>query len=155
MTDSKKDWLAWRALIAERLDLLADVLEFERSFSENLLEEAQWWLCASCGKADLSPTYMREVKPAAKEAPKSSPPISSSEPREVGMRSIDDIIADAQNSLGHSLREAFDAGRDHVASELRRRMASLFDELAGGGAATGEHAQPATHEGHHSGQSQG
>ena len=154
MTDSKKDWLAWRALIAERLDLLADVLEFERSFSENLLEEAQWWLCASCGKADLSPTYMREVKPAAKEAPKSSPPISSSEPREVGMRSIDDIIADAQNSLGHSLREAFDAGRDHVASELRRRMASLFDELAGGGA-TGEHAQPATHEGHHSGQSQG
>jgi hypothetical protein len=150
MIDRERSWLDRRAGLIERLDRLADVLALQLLIGEELLEEAQSWFCASRFLADQFPTHARQVRPAAKDAPKSSPLTSSSEPTEVGMRSIDDIIADAQKSLGHSLREAFDAGRDHVASELKRRMAGLFEELAGGASsATAEHAQPATHEGRH------
>jgi hypothetical protein len=151
MIDSERSWLDCRADLVERLDRLADVLELQVLIGEELLEEAQSWFCAPRFVTDKFRAYASEVRPVAKDAPKSSPLTSSSAPKEVGMRSIDDIIADAQKSLGHSLREAFDAGRDHVASELKRRMAGLFEELASGAnSATGEHAQPATHEGHHS-----
>jgi hypothetical protein len=51
---------------------------------------------------------------------------------EVGMRSLDEIIAGAQEVVARSLREAFDEGRAHTASELKNRMASLFEDLVSG-----------------------
>ena len=63
------------------------------------------------------------------------------------MRNIEDIILDAQKTLGQSFREAFDAGRNHVASELKAKMAALFENLAAGeGSTGGEHAHPAPQE---------
>jgi hypothetical protein len=56
------------------------------------------------------------------------------------MRGIDEILADAQKVLGQSLQEAFDAGKAHTASELKRRMTAIFDELISGDAET-HHAQ--------------
>jgi hypothetical protein len=61
-------------------------------------------------------------------------------PRERHMRGIDEILADAQKVLGQSLQEAFDAGKAHTASELKRRMTAIFDELISGDAET-HHAQ--------------
>jgi hypothetical protein len=52
------------------------------------------------------------------------------------MRSLEEIIMDAQKTLEVSIREAFDAGRSHAASELKRRMAALFDDLVSGHVAT-------------------
>jgi hypothetical protein len=51
---------------------------------------------------------------------------------EVGMRSLDEIIAGAQEAVARSLRDAFDEGRAHTASELKNRMASLFEDLVSG-----------------------
>jgi hypothetical protein len=152
MIDSERSWLEWRALTVERLDQMADLfLELQLSVGEELLEEVESWFCAPRAEAERTPTNSGEAGPDAKDAPKSSPLASSSEPTEVGMRSIDDIIADAGKSLEHSLREAFDAGRNHAASELKRRMAGLFEELAkADSSATTEHAQPTTHERRHS-----
>ena len=45
------------------------------------------------------------------------------------MRSIDDILADAQKSVAASFHEAFEAGRSHAASELKARMVAFFDGL--------------------------
>ena len=50
-------------------------------------------------------------------------------PRETHMRGIDEILADAQKVLAQSLQEAFDAGKAHTASELKRRMTAIFDDL--------------------------
>lgn len=60
------------------------------------------------------------------------------------MRNFDELVADAQKALAHSLREAFDAGRAHTASELKHRMAALFEDLISGPVA---HGAPAGHEG--------
>jgi len=46
------------------------------------------------------------------------------------MRSIDDILADAQRSIAASFHEAFEAGRSHAATELKARMVAFFDGLA-------------------------
>jgi flagellar biosynthesis/type III secretory pathway protein FliH len=51
---------------------------------------------------------------------------------EAGMRSLDDIIAGAQEAVARALREAFDEGRAHTASELKNRMAALFEDLITG-----------------------
>jgi hypothetical protein len=48
------------------------------------------------------------------------------------MRNFDELVADAQKALALSLREAFDAGRAHTASELKHRMAALFEDLISG-----------------------
>jgi len=56
------------------------------------------------------------------------------------MRNFDELVADAQKALALSLREAFDAGRAHTASELKHRMAALFEDLISGPAA---HSSPA------------
>ena len=53
------------------------------------------------------------------------------------MRTIDEIVADAQKAVAHSLHEAFDAGRTHTSSELKRRMMHLFEDLIS--------SQPETH----------
>lgn len=63
------------------------------------------------------------------------------------MRTIENIISEAQKTLGQSFQEAFDVGRDHVASELKRRMAVLFENLAeSDGSTAGEHTNAAPHE---------
>ena len=65
------------------------------------------------------------------------------------MRNFDDILADAQKALAASLKEAFEAGRAHTASELKSRMAAFFDGLVSGEAAThSETHQAPPHEGH-------
>jgi hypothetical protein len=76
---------------------------------------------------------------------------------EVGMRGLDEIVADAQKAVEVSLREAFDAGRSHTASELKSRMAALFEDLVSGH--VGTHREP-THstplpDGQHSDQGHG
>jgi hypothetical protein len=48
------------------------------------------------------------------------------------MRTIEDIIADAQKATAASMREAFEAGRAHTAAELKTRMAAFFDGLVSG-----------------------
>jgi len=83
---------------------------------------------------------------------------SSSEQRgRVAMRSLDEIIADAQKAVAMSIREAFDAGRAHTATELKHRMAALFEDLLSGHG--GAHHDPtppnASHETQHSGHGQG
>jgi hypothetical protein len=62
-------------------------------------------------------------------------------PRERYMRGIEEILADAQKVLAQSLQEAFDAGKAHTASELKRRMTAIFDDLISGDAET-HHAPP-------------
>ena len=58
---------------------------------------------------------------------------ATSQPKmEAHMRSFDELVADAQKALALSLREAFDAGRAHTASELKHRMAALFEDLISG-----------------------
>ncbi|MGD0722903.1 MAG: hypothetical protein ABR970_17855 [Roseiarcus sp.] len=67
------------------------------------------------------------------------------------MRSIDDILADAQNSVAASVHEAFEAGRRHAASELRARMVAYFDALAASpesAAHEGSHVEPPSSEEH-------
>ena len=46
------------------------------------------------------------------------------------MRNIDEIIAAVHKATEASLREAFEAGRAHTASELKARMAAFFEGLA-------------------------
>jgi hypothetical protein len=65
------------------------------------------------------------------------------------MPSLDEIITDAQKTLEVSIRQAFDAGRSHTSSELKKRMAALFDDLVGGHVGThreATHSAP-SHEG--------
>ncbi len=45
------------------------------------------------------------------------------------MRSIEDIITDTQKTTEALLREAFEAGRTHAASDLKSRMSAFFDGL--------------------------
>ncbi|MGA2043680.1 MAG: hypothetical protein ABSG83_09935 [Roseiarcus sp.] len=68
------------------------------------------------------------------------------------MRSIDDILAEAQKSVTASLREAFEAGRRHAASELKAGMLAYFDGLAGSperAGHEGSHVEPPSSEEHH------
>ena len=58
------------------------------------------------------------------------------------MRTIDEIIADAQKATAASMREAFEAGRAHTAAELKTRMAAFFDGLVSGT----HHEAPADHQ---------
>lgn len=58
------------------------------------------------------------------------------------MRNFDELVADAQKALALSLREAFDAGRAHTASELKHRMAALFEDLISGPVAPHSPAAP-------------
>jgi hypothetical protein len=62
------------------------------------------------------------------------------------MRNIDDIIAAVHKATEASLREAFEAGRAHTASELKSRMAAFFEGLA---AEAEGHPHPAPQEGQH------
>jgi hypothetical protein len=68
------------------------------------------------------------------------------------MRNFDELVADAQKALALSLREAFDAGRAHTASELKHRMAALFEDLISGPVAPHSPAPPPAPE--HEGQDQ-
>ncbi len=74
------------------------------------------------------------------------------------MRSIDEIIAESQTATATALREAFEAGRAHTASELKTRMAAFFDGLVSDAGAhlsppaapaEGDHHSDDHHEGHH------
>jgi hypothetical protein len=56
------------------------------------------------------------------------------------MRNIDDIIAETQKTTAASLREAYEAGRASIASELKSRMANFFEGLVSGD--FGAHAAP-------------
>lgn len=110
------------------------------------------------GMAERHWRQAREIFEAEKAAfvkqapsfPVSSPPRQK---MEAHMRNFDELVADAQKALAHSLREAFDAGRAHTASELKHRMAALFEDLISGPVAP--HGAPAGHEGSgHEGQSE-
>ena len=63
------------------------------------------------------------------------------------MRNFDELVADAQKALALSLREAFDAGRAHTASELKHRMAALFEDLISGPVAPHNSAPSTGHDG--------
>ena len=43
------------------------------------------------------------------------------------MRTIEDIIAEAQSAVAASLREAFDAGRHHQTTEMREKFVAFFE----------------------------
>jgi hypothetical protein len=62
------------------------------------------------------------------------------------MRNIDEIIAAVHKETEASLREAFEAGRAHTASELKARMAAFFEGLA---SEAETHAPPPANEDHH------
>lgn len=47
------------------------------------------------------------------------------------MRNIDDILAAAQKAMAASLHEAFEAGRAHAVTDLKTKLASFFEGLAG------------------------
>jgi hypothetical protein len=109
------------------------------------------------GQADSHWEQARQVvdaqKPAfAKDTSFVSSASISKQPMEPGMRNFDEILADAQKAVELSLREAFDAGKAHTASELKRRMVALFEGLISGDAETHhEQVHPApAHEGQHS-----
>ena len=53
------------------------------------------------------------------------------------MRNIDDILVAAHKAMDASLREAYEAGRAHTATELKARMAAFFDGLV---AESGSHS---------------
>jgi hypothetical protein len=76
----------------------------------------------------------------------------SKQPMEPVMRNFDEILADAQKAVELSLREAFETGKAHTASELKRRMVALFEGLISGDAESHhEQAHPSpAHEGQHS-----
>jgi hypothetical protein len=149
MTGGEESWLERQARIVAQFSLLAE--ECLQRPIWTLLKEARF--CATEIEADhLSPTISTSTPPPTQEAPQSSSPLFRSDSNaEVGMRTIEDIISEAQKTLGRSFQEAFDAGRDHVASELKRRMAVLFEDLAGSdGSTTGEHTNSSPHESQHS-----
>jgi Protein of unknown function (DUF2934) len=74
---------------------------------------------------------------------------------ETSMRTVDEIVAETQKAVEHAIREAFNAGRDHTASELKRRMVALFEGLISGepgptpDATHGEHHEQHEHHEHH------
>ena len=43
------------------------------------------------------------------------------------MHTIEEIIAEAQRAVAASLREAFDAGRHHQATEMREKFVAFFE----------------------------
>jgi len=43
------------------------------------------------------------------------------------MHTIEEIIADAQSAVTASLREAYDAGRNHQTSEMREKFVAFFE----------------------------
>jgi hypothetical protein len=43
------------------------------------------------------------------------------------MRTIEEIIADAQSAIAASLREAFDVGRHYQATEMREKFVAFFE----------------------------
>ena len=43
------------------------------------------------------------------------------------MRTIEEVIADAQSAVAASLREAFDAGRHYQATEMREKFVAFFE----------------------------
>jgi hypothetical protein len=47
------------------------------------------------------------------------------------MHSIEDIIADAQSAVAASLRNAYDAGREHQSSEMRDKFVAFFEGVIG------------------------
>jgi hypothetical protein len=69
--------------------------------------------------------------------------------RGAAMRTIEDIIAEAQSALAASLREAFDAGRHHQTAEMREKFVAFFEGViapfsAGPAAAPAPAAEPST-----------
>jgi hypothetical protein len=43
------------------------------------------------------------------------------------MHTIEEIIADAQSAVAASLRQAYDAGRNHQTSEMREKFVAFFE----------------------------
>ena len=114
------------------------------------------------GQADCHWEQARQIVDAENQNMASQAPIvslqsGSESSRERSMRSIEEIVAAAQKAVATSLQEAFDAGKAHTASELKRRMAAVFEELISGDAearAEPGHA-PASHEPQHPDQGHG
>jgi hypothetical protein len=117
------------------------------------------------GEAERHWEQARQIFEAQRAAAVNQAPISSvsstsqssvsSAPQrqmEAHMRNFDELVADAQKALAVSLKEAFDAGRAHTASELKNRMAALFEDLISGPVAS--HSQPTPPPPGHDGQSQ-
>ena len=70
------------------------------------------------------------------------------------MRSVDEIVTEAQKVLESSLREAFAAGQRQVASDLRSKVEALFEGLVEGGLAhsSDDPSEPhSTDHNHHTG----
>ena len=140
------DWFNWQ--VRALFEQFAEILRFQVSVAEVLLEDAEAWFFATHADTEMCPTNATQMKYSASGAPESSPTLSSLKPREVGMPSIDEIMANARRELDHSYREAFDAGRDHVASELKRRMAAMFEGLADSYGSPRANVRPPHSDGH-------
>jgi hypothetical protein len=108
------------------------------------------------GQADRHWEQARQIVDAQNrtivtQPPRASLQFTSESPRETSMRSFEEIVAAAQKAVALSLQEAFDAGKAHTASELKRRMAAVFEGLISGDAearAEPAHA-PSSHETQH------
>ena len=132
MTDN--DWFDWQVrMLFERVERFAELLCFQLSVAETLLDDAQVWFLTTQG---TSPPDAAQPKEFTSEPREFSLAPSAALPREVRVRGKDEIIAEAQKTLDLLYREAFAAGQRHVASELGLRTASLFEGLAEG------HRQP-------------
>jgi hypothetical protein len=131
MTDD--DWFDWQMqMLFERFERFAEMLRSQLSVAESLFEEAQAWFFPTHADVQKRPTGPARTTRFVPQAPEIFSSLSSSAPGAVGRRSLDEIVAEAQQVLDSSLREAFTAGRRHITPELRRKMEALFEELAEG-----------------------
>jgi hypothetical protein len=109
-------------------------------------ETVHWEAARRIAEAQMSAFALQE--------PVAQAPSKSAIQAETSMRTVDEIVAETQKSVEHAIREAFNAGRDHTASELKRRMVALFEGLIGGEPAhapapDGGHGEHQEHHEHH------
>jgi hypothetical protein len=144
MTDD--EWFDWQMqMLFERFERFAEMLRSQLSVAESLFEEAQAWFFPARADGERRPTDAVRTKRPAPPAPEAFSSLSSSTLGAVGNRGLDEIIADAQKALESSLREVFAAGRRHVSPELRRKIETLFEELADGDRSHGAPRATETH----------
>jgi hypothetical protein len=147
MTDD--DWFDWQMrMLLQRIEHFAQILRAQLCVAASLFEQAQSRFVSP--RPEMRPTDAVQMKRSAPEAPKSSTPLSLSPPKEVEMRSVDEIVATAQKALDASVREAFAAGQRQVASDLRHKMEALFEGLIESGLShvVGEATAPSENHSH-------
>jgi hypothetical protein len=126
------DWFAGQMrMLTERVERFAGMLQSQLSVAESLIEHAESWFSPT--PRDVRPTETAPATAFAPEAPESSSLLSPLVHGDEEMRSVEEIVAEAQIALDSPIREAFAAGQRQVASDLRRKMEALFEGLAEGG----------------------